>query len=275
MNNGSGQNAMFGWELWSKIPSGFEIYNTTYNWHKPQFTPTQFLYSLYNTDSDSRYDVTFLSEYYATKDDGKVKAGDLRVYFPHYDKEFTVNDSLAIMAEHPNAIIITKELWKQDIENIGGSGIFPMIWKFFDSTAPWPSNNQSYSGTRNIFLFRLAETYLIASEAYLQAGDKSKAAERLNAVRKRAAIPGHEKDMIINEVDIDINTILDERARELAGEYKRWPDLKRTNTLIERTLKHNNLAKKTNKMDNHILLRPIPQTVIDQDSEGIEQNAGY
>jgi len=275
INNGSGQNAMFGWELWSKIPSGFEIYNTTYNWHKPQFTPTQFLYSLYNTDSDSRYDVTFLSEYYATKDDGKVKAGDLRVYFPHYDKEFTVNNSLAIMAEHPNAIIITKELWKQDIENIGGSGIFPMIWKFFDSTAPWPSNNQSYSGTRDIFLFRLAETYLIASEAYLQAGDKSKAAERLNAVRKRAAIPGHEKDMIINEADIDINTILDERARELAGEYKRWPDLKRTNTLIERTLKHNNLAKKTNKMDNHILLRPIPQTVIDQDSEGIEQNAGY
>ena len=65
------------------------------------------------------------------KDDGKVKAGDLRVYFPHYDKEFTVNDSLAIMAEHPNAIIITKELWKQDIENIGGSGIFPMIWKIF------------------------------------------------------------------------------------------------------------------------------------------------
>ena len=124
-----------------------------------------------------------------------------------------------------------------------------MICKFFDSTAPWPSNNQSYSGTRDIFLFRLAETYLIASEAYLQAGDKSKAAERLNAVRKRAAIPGHEKDMIINEVDIDINTILDERAR--------------------------NLAKKTNKMDNHILLRPIPQTVIDQDSEGIEQNAGY
>ena len=49
----------------------------------------------------------------------------------------------------------------------------------------------------------------------------------------------------------------------------------RTPVLIERTLKHNNLAKKTNKMDNHILLRPIPQTVIDQDSEGIEQNAGY
>ena len=98
--NGNGQNAMFGWEIWSKIPSGFEIYNTTYNWHKPQFTPTQFLYSLYNTSSDSRYDATFLSEYYATKDDGKVKAGDLRVYFPHYDKEFTVNDSLEIGRAH-------------------------------------------------------------------------------------------------------------------------------------------------------------------------------
>lgn len=275
INNGSGQNAMFGWELWNKIPSGFEVYNTTYNWHKPQFTPTQYLYSLYNTDSDSRYDATFLSEYYATKDDGEVKKGDLRVYFPHYDKEFTVADSLAIMAEHPNAIIITKERWKQDIENVGGSGIFPMIWKFFDSTAPWPSNNQSYSGTRDIFLFRLAETYLIAAEAYLQMGDKSKAAERLNAVRQRAAVSGHESEMTIDATAIDLNTILEERARELAGEYKRWPDLKRTNTLVERTLKYNNLAHKANGMDNHILLRPIPQTVIDQDSGEVGQNAGY
>lgn len=274
MYNGNGQNAMFGWEQWNKISSGFEIYNTTYNWHKPQFTPTQFLYSLYDTDADSRYDVTFLSEYYATIDAGEVKKGDLRVYFPHYDEEFTVADSLAIMAENPNAIIVTREYWKQDIENVGGRGIFPMIWKFFDSTAPWPSNNQSYTGTRDIFLFRLAETYLIAAEAYLQAGNRSTAAERLNTVRQRAAIPGHESDMAIHS-QIDINIILDERARELAGEYKRWLDLKRTNTLIERTLKYNNLAGKTNKMDSHILLRPIPQSVIDQDSGEVKQNPGY
>lgn len=275
MYNGCGQNAMFGWELWTKITSGFEVYNLTYNWHKPQFTPTQFLYSLYDTDVDSRYDVTFLSEYYATIDAGDVKKGDLRVYFPHYDEEFTETDSLAIMAEHPNAIIVTREYWKQDIENVGGKGIFPMIWKFFDSTAPWPSNNQSYTGTRDIFLFRLAETYLIAAEAYLQLGNSSTVAERLNAVRQRAAIIGHESEMTIAASEIDINVILDERARELAGEYKRWTDLKRTNTLIERTLKYNNLAGKTNKMDSHILLRPIPQSVIDQDSGEVEQNPGY
>ena len=273
--NGNAQSAMFGFELWNKVTSGFEAYNTTYNWHKPQFTPTQFLYSLYDTDIDSRYDVTFLSEYYATIDDGDVKEGDLRLYFPTYDKDFTEADSLALIAENPNVIIITKSLWKQDIENIGGSGMFPMIWKFYNSVDPWPSNNTSYSGTKDIFLFRLAETYLIAAEAYLQAGNTSTAAERINSVRKRAALSGCESDMTISASDVDIDFILDERARELAGEYKRWPDLKRTGKLIERTLLYNNLAQADNAMDDHILLRPIPQTIIDQDTGDFEQNPGY
>jgi len=45
--------------------------------------------------------------------------------------------------------------------------------------------------------------------------------------------------------------------------------------LIERTLKYNNLAAKINKMDSHILLRPIPQSVIDEDTGDFTQNSGY
>ena len=82
--------------------------------------------------------------------------------------------------------------------------------------------------------------------------------------------------MTIQPSDVNIDFILDERAREMAGEYNRWMDLKRTGKLIERTLKYNNLAAKANKMDSHILVRPIPQAVMDQTTGGnFKQNTGY
>ena len=277
MYNGNGQMCLFGFELWNKVMSGFESGNTTYGWKKNQFMPTQFLYSLFNTDADSRYDATFKSEFYATvaANDIGLKVGDLRLYFPKYDQPFTEADSLAIMQQNPNAIIITRNRWKQDIEGVGGSGMCPMVWKFYDPNATWPSNNTNYTGTRDIFLFRLADTYLMAAEAYFKAGDTGKAAERINAVRQRAANAGHASDMTISSSDVDIDFILDERARELVGEYKRWMDLKRTGKLIERTLKYNNLAAKINRMDDHILVRPIPQSVIDQGTGNFAQNPGY
>ncbi len=275
--NGNGQQNLYGFELWTKVVSGFEQGNLTYGWKKNQFMPTQFLYSLYNTTVDSRYDATFKSEFYATQADASIglKVGDLRLYFPTYDQPFTKEDSLAVIAEHPNAIIITKDRWKQDIEHIGGSGMCPMIWKFYDPNASWPGNNTNYTSTKDIFLFRLADTYLLAAEAYYKAGNSQKAAERINKVRERAALPGHVQDMDITAADVNLDFILDERAREMAGEYNRWMDLKRTGKLIERTLKHNNLAAKINKMDEHILVRPIPQSVIDQTTGEFNQNQGY
>jgi hypothetical protein len=274
--DGNGQSAHFGWELWTKEP-GFERENPTYNWKKSQFTPTQFLYSLFNTTTDSRYDATFLSEFYATTDDPAqgIQAGDLKVYFPRWDEEFTAADEAALKAEHPNVSVYRYETWKQDIENVGGTGKFPMVWKFHDPNAVFHSNTTNYTGTRDIFLFRLAETYLIAAEAYHKLGNNSTAADRINAVRARAAIPGQEAAMQISATDVNIDLILDERARELVGEYKRWPDLKRTGKLIERTILYNNLAAKENQLDEHHLLRPIPQSVIDRDSGEFPQNPLY
>lgn len=275
--NGNGQQSLFGFELWNKVMSGFEQGNTTYGWKKNQFMPTQFLFSLFDTSKDSRYDATFKSEFYATRADNEIglKEGDLRVFFPKYDQEFTEDDRTAILADNPNAIIITKDLWKQDIENMGGAGMCPMVWKFYDPQSTWPANNTNYTSTKDIFLFRLADTYLLAAEAYLNTGDKNKAADRINTVRQRAAISGHASEMVISPSDVNIDFILDERAREMVGEYNRWMDLKRTGKLIERTLAHNNLAAKINRMDSHILLRPIPQSVIDQSTGDFPQNPGY
>ena len=277
-HGGNNQRYLYGFLLDKKVPTGFERYSSRYGYHDNQFMPTQFLYSLFNTSVDSRYDVNFTSEYYATMPDESIglKEGDLRVYFPKYDQSFTKADSLALMQENPNAIIITPDHWKQDIEHIGGSGMCPMITKFCDPKDDYTGDSRQKKSSRDIFLFRLADTYLLAAEAYYKAGDNVKAAERINAVRRRAALPGHADDMTIQPSDVNIDFILDERAREMAGEYNRWMDLKRTGKLIERTLKYNNLAAKANKMDSHILVRPIPQAVMDQTTGGnFKQNTGY
>ncbi|UOQ96417.1 RagB/SusD family nutrient uptake outer membrane protein [Hymenobacter sp. 5317J-9] len=166
---------------------------------------------------------------------------------------------------------------------------FPTLNKY---DSPTRTSVNGFSIRPNI-VYRLAETYLIAAEAYFYLGNSAQARDYINVVRRRAAAPGRTTQMEITSAQVTIDFILDERARELAGEMHRWHDLKRTRTatgaseLLTR-IRNTNYAPALrsqgggvygsnaaiNIKDFHVL-RPIPQTEIDRTSGKITQNPGY
>src|SRR5437870_958912 len=124
--------------------------------------------------------------------------------------------------------------------------------------------------------FRPTETYLIAAEALMRDGRPAEGLPYINAVRRRAAIPGHEAEMELTVGQLTLDEVLNERARELAGETMRWFDLVRTHTLLSRVKTYNwqDATGKTSIQPYHVL-RPIPQTQIDRTTTPFPQNPGY
>ncbi len=142
---------------------------------------------------------------------------------------------------------------------------FPTITKF----DYMPENDETYAGNqKDKIRFRLAETYLLLAEAYINDNEIAKATQAINKIRERAGATPAE------QANINIDYLLDERARELLGEEIRRFTLVRTGKLIERTKKHN--EKSATKIKDHHILWPIPQNVIDSNSDIIwSNNQGY
>jgi hypothetical protein len=76
-------------------------------------------------------------------------------------------------------------------------------------------------GNSDWYIFRLAETHLLRAEAYWWKGDAANAAADVNRVRTRANCAPYTAGQV------DIGTILDERARELYYEEPRKTELTR------------------------------------------------
>lgn len=134
---------------------------------------------------------------------------------------------------------------------------------------------------RDWYAARSAETYLLKAEAQLRNGNPSGAAETVNVVRARANAT---KKFAAG--DMTIETILEERGRELLWEEHRWPTLLRLTKQGEaNTVMHNQIM-------NHAMfvkdeptyvggtpawsLFPIPLSVIQLNTEAeLTQNQGW
>lgn len=212
-----------------------------------------------------------------------VAVGDTALYFPVTPEyqEMTVEErDAAAAAINPGARILR-------IQDYGDELFISLAYKFRlcdPDGAPVPhkglptrsevgANNPEWFG-RTINIFRLAETYLIAAEAYMNLGQNVEAANYFNAVRKRAEAPG-ETIPLVQPGELNVDVILDERARELVGEYLRWFDLKRMGEeVFLRRIRENNPPAAPNVQAYH-MLRPIPQQQIDRTTNEFPQNPGY
>lgn len=155
----------------------------------------------------------------------------------------------------------------------------PCIKKFDDYTST--ANRSSTCSTHDVVVARLGEAYLIAAEAYIGIENLVEASKMINTLRSRPGTikSGFVSSMTVSSSDMDIDFILDERAREMAGEYVRWTDLKRTHKLIEYVTMYNEDGVTESDMrgadSNYKFLRPIPQDAIDKNQTKVEQNPGY
>jgi len=154
---------------------------------------------------------------------------------------------------------------------------YPTLKKFQDNLRTGGFNDQN--GGKVYVMFRLGEVYLLAAEADLGLNNTTEAAQMINVLRTRAASPAHKTDPAfqVTPAQINLDFIMDERERELAGEFNRWYDLVRPGTafFLSRVQKWNPKAK-ANVQAKHAL-RPIPQSQIDGVIVGPKypQNPGY
>lgn len=239
--------------------------------------PTGYALGLYTKD-DKRWSATFMNEVYENYYDFFRVADKTNLKIKHFyePKWFTPEDKANYLATAKLATGFVYHPWGEYaaeytlIKNIDYQTI--PVKKFDDPELTTPSSTGPVS-TRDIILARLGETYLVAAEAYLKAGVPATGLARLNEVRRRAGVTN------ATAAEFNIDYILDERARELVGEYKRWFDLKRTGTLVVRASAYNYRIKAANfvGVDGQLkILRPIPQTALDlNQNKDFPQNPGY
>ena len=151
--------------------------------------------------------------------------------------------------------------------------IYPYFLKQSDPLHHFTEPNRSGGGWthKDVYAARLAETILIRAEAYIGLGKKDLAAADINAVRTRA------KATPVDPSKVDIDYLLDERARELFAEEWRPLTLRRSGKLLERVRKYcNNPIFPACNIQDYNVLFPIPQKQIDLNIDAkIEQNPGY
>ena len=243
---------------------------------------------------DTRFDGSFQTVWIATAgnvrnpagtcptctSNGVINVGDTAAFMPNYpvSNAFRQSKPYVILTPCPsNQADPTAAGYCGDRNNANDGYTnwqrFPSLKKYQDNLR---ANLTAQEGGKVFVIYRLAEVYLIAAEASLGLNNTADAAGFINVIRRRAASPAHKADYDITPGQVTLDFIMDERERELAGEFNRWYDLVRPGAdyYVARVKKYNPHA--TALAAKHVL-RPIPQTQIDGVVQGPKypQNPGY
>lgn len=251
------------------------------------FMPTRRMLELYDETIDRRYGDWFREDYYLNVDSYTWTVADLAAFEKpesmlgttlnrgdlalRYTKQAVSGDK----RNTPYALVDINDTYDGDrvTTNARFNIHFPTLTKYDDPDLPEPN---SQFGSKDVIVMRLAEMYLIAAEAEVMrsGGNRALAADLVNVLRERAAVPGKESEMRITEGDLNLDFLLEERAREFCGEHIRWFDLKRTRKLVEYVQAYN---KDIPNIQAYHMNRPIPQQFLDAilNPEEFGQNEGY
>ncbi|MBS1606117.1 MAG: RagB/SusD family nutrient uptake outer membrane protein [Bacteroidetes bacterium] len=223
-----------------------------------KFTP--YGNSLFDRQADKRYQQGLKQVFYcnnAATAPGGMKLGDTAIL---------VTSAYVPPAEKAKHIY---QIWDSlDITNTVDRTKFFCPVKFLD---PLRSSPAITAGSKNFLVFRIGEVYLNLAEAQMMENKQSDAVNSINILRAKRSMPGYDLTASTPPA-LDIDFILDERARELYGEQQRWFDLKRTGTLVTRVKQYNPDAS---AIQPYHVLRPFPQQEIDRSTNKVDQNPGY
>ena len=269
-----------------------------------------FMTTIYNShlvDGSAAWGTEGYYAYYNVQNKSKLPIANR--FFPYYanqsdvEAEIAANASQYLRGENINEVIVAiltspvvKYTFKADgtyskstvtLANYNtqvNNGV--CVKKFDDPQSAQLSGSNDY---RDLVVFHVSDMYLVAAEAYLMAGDSSKALAKINAVRQRAGLatlasfsayqPQYSTPASFTIRDIDL--VLDERARELYAEGHRWTDLRRTKQLVRYNVAFNEYVTSASQMadisGNYKWLRPIPQNEISSNTgiSNTDQNPGY
>ena len=207
--NGEGQqlHVMFTASYSDHYPKVLER-DLTYGRPWSRIRPTYYLQELYDETKDARWEDCYRTFWRVNKEE----ATDM-VFSPYSKKEEEIvwrkGDSVMIIPKHPWTKEQVKAVWpvwvwmpdemREELQDkvqseTNPNGEWPSNTKFQSGTMyttliklqdPLRPSANEMKGVRDIVVFRLGETYLLAAEACHLLGDNKKAAEYMNVIRKR------------------------------------------------------------------------------------------
>ncbi|WP_256011408.1 RagB/SusD family nutrient uptake outer membrane protein [Desertivirga xinjiangensis] len=283
-----------------------------------RLAPTRFLLRQIFADkvNDSRYNGSFRDVYYAASQNAAGTENYNNYVTNLGTKGFALGDTVIYMTPTNEIATALKALTGANMKKYWiispdefytnqntGLTIYPSLSK---NEAPNRAAFNDASG-RPYIVSKLGEAYLLAAEAAMQMGDQGNARKHIVTLRERAAYRSERAGMNATQnaeanaaakignvlsipATIDLDFILDERSRELAGESMRWADLAMRGKLLERikktyttTVNGQTVTSAANPdaapgIKEFHVLRPIPKgqlDAVDDPDKAKFQNPGY